>query len=105
MSTFAVQKDKTMIVRITYLTKMLIDEDNCLVNDKPAKASLKVKPGDVISINIPEKVRGIGNSAFEGCNSLKSITIPNSTLSIGFNIFANCSNLESVDVDLDCFKY
>ena len=36
-----------------YISK-LIDEDNCFVNDKPAKASLKVKPGDVISINVPE---------------------------------------------------
>ena len=36
-----------------YISK-LIDDGNCFVNDKRAKASLKVKPGDVISINIPE---------------------------------------------------
>ena len=50
--------DKVLVAFLTdksrnYISK-LIDEDNCLVNDKPAKASLKVKPGDVISINIPE---------------------------------------------------
>ena len=32
----------------------LIDEGNCLVNDKVAKSSLKLKAGDVININIPE---------------------------------------------------
>ena len=37
----------------TYISK-LIDEGNCLVNDKPAKASLKLKAGDIIKINIPE---------------------------------------------------
>ena len=37
----------------TYISK-LIDEGNCLVNDKPAKASLKLKAGDIIQINVPE---------------------------------------------------
>ena len=37
----------------TYIAK-LIDEGNCLVNDKPAKASMKLKAGDIISINVPE---------------------------------------------------
>ncbi len=32
----------------------LIDEENCIVNGKVAKASLKLKAGDVIKINIPE---------------------------------------------------
>lgn len=37
----------------TYIAK-LIDEGNCLVNDKPCKASYKVRNGDVISYVIPE---------------------------------------------------
>ena len=37
----------------TYISK-LIDEDNCFVNGKIAKASLKLKEGDVIEINVPE---------------------------------------------------
>ncbi len=36
-----------------YISK-LIDDGNCFVNDKVAKASFKVKPGDVISIDVPE---------------------------------------------------
>ena len=37
----------------SYVAK-LIDEGNCLVNGKIAKASLKVKEGDVIEVSIPE---------------------------------------------------
>ena len=32
----------------------LIEEENCLVNEKVAKSSYKLKTGDVIEINIPE---------------------------------------------------
>ena len=37
----------------SYIAK-LIDDGNCLVNGKPAKASLKVRTNDAISIDIPE---------------------------------------------------
>ncbi len=37
----------------TYISK-LIEDGKCLVNDKIAKASLKLKAGDIISIDIPE---------------------------------------------------
>ena len=35
----------------------LIDDGNCLVNGKIAKASLKVNTGDVIEVNVPEDKR------------------------------------------------
>ncbi len=37
----------------TYISK-LIEEGNCLVNGKIAKASLKLKAGDIIEIDVPE---------------------------------------------------
>ena len=37
----------------THISK-IIDDGNCLVNNKVAKASLKLKAGDEVSINIPE---------------------------------------------------
>ena len=37
----------------SYISK-IINEGNCLVNDKIAKASLKLKAGDIIKINVPE---------------------------------------------------
>ena len=40
----------------SYVSK-LIDDGNCLVNGKIAKASLKVNTGDVIEVNVPEDKR------------------------------------------------
>ena len=37
----------------THIAK-LIEEGNCLVNNKIAKASLKLKTNDIIELNIPE---------------------------------------------------
>jgi hypothetical protein len=39
------------------------------------------------SVVIPNSVREIDGSAFEGCISLKSVTIPNSATSIGYKAF------------------
>ena len=55
-------------------------------------------PGGVITI--PDKidglaVGGIGNSAFAGCNSLRSVTIPSGVTQIGDEAFAGCSGLTS----------
>jgi len=50
----------------------------------------------LLSINIPNKVTSIGQSAFYGCSSLPSITIPNSVTSIGDSAFRDCTKLESI---------
>ena len=51
--------------------------------------------GDVV---IPEGVTGIGNSAFEECEKLKSITIPDSVKTIGYEAFSGCQNLTSITI-------
>lgn len=48
------------------------------------------------TITIPETVTSIGQSAFEGCNNLKSISIPNSVTSIGNKAFYECKKLENI---------
>ena len=50
------------------------------------------------SINIPEGVTSIGNSAFSGCSGLTSVTIPNTVTSIGNYAFYNCSGLTSITI-------
>ena len=50
------------------------------------------------SIDIPNSVTSIGESAFSGCSSLTSVTIPNSVTSIGSKVFKNCSSLTSVTI-------
>ena len=47
---------------------------------------------------IPNGVTGIGNGAFESCESLTSVTIPNSVTSIGDGAFSGCNNITSVTI-------
>lgn len=53
---------------------------------------------DVIipSVYNDKPVTAIADSAFFGCDNLKSITIPDSVTTIGKKVFYHCSNLESV---------
>lgn len=55
--------------------------------------------GDKItSVNIPNTVTTIYESAFENCTGLTSIVLGNSVNSIGAKAFANCTNLESINI-------
>ena len=49
-------------------------------------------------ITIPESVTTIINSAFSGCEELKSIVIPNSVQEIGDSVFINCNSLVSISI-------
>lgn len=50
------------------------------------------------SITIPDDVTIIGNSAFSDCSGLTSINLPNSLTSIGMAAFMNCSEITSVNI-------
>lgn len=53
------------------------------------------------SINIPNNVSNIGESAFSNCIKLTSINIPNSVMTIGKSAFDSCLSLTSIDVATD----
>ena len=50
------------------------------------------------SIEIPDGITSIANSAFQGCGALTSVTIGDSVESIGDNAFSDCSALTSVTI-------
>ena len=50
------------------------------------------------SINIPNSVTTIGGLAFGGCESLTSINMPNSVTTIGDCAFLGCSSLTSINI-------
>ena len=52
--------------------------------------------GTETSVKIPNGVKCIAGSAFEGCSNLTSVTIPDSVIDIGNLAFADCSNLTSI---------
>ena len=90
-----------------------IDELGRIVIPKEIRKNLRIKNGDNLEIivdgenitvgigsigDIPESITSISNSAFSGCNDLKSVTIPNSVKVIGNAAFQGCRNLASVTI-------
>ena len=51
------------------------------------------------NIDIPEKVKNIGDSVFGDCISLKKIKIPKNVSDIASTAFYNCTNLEKIEID------
>ena len=47
---------------------------------------------------IPNGIKGIGNFAFDGCESIKSVVIPNGVTSIGDSAFSFCRYLTEVEM-------
>ena len=50
------------------------------------------------SVTLPEGVTKIGESAFQGCDSLTSVTIPDSVTEIGSYAFEGCSLLTTIKI-------
>ena len=66
-------------------------EGNCLIEKQTDRLVLGCKNSE-----IPDYVKTIGSSAFEGCKGLTSIEIPSEVDFIGFYAFANCVDLTSI---------
>lgn len=50
------------------------------------------------TLNLPERVKWIGNSAFSNFTQLKQVAVPYDTYIHGKELFAGCTNLEQVDL-------
>ncbi len=47
-------------------------------------------------VELPERIKKIGNCAFEGCENLERVMIPNNVVEIGRWVFKDCSSLKEV---------
>ncbi len=72
-------------------------EDGILFN-KEGTSILICPNGKTGKYDIPETVKTIGNSCFNGCSKLSSITIPSSIQTIGNYAFELCSSLKTVTI-------
>ena len=82
-------------VRLTSNSSRFVVQDGFLIDNEENRLIAYLRHEE--SVNIPQNIKVIGNSAFWGCKSLCHITIPDSVTSIGFRAFfglrlvaANC---------------
>ena len=59
---------------------------------------LYMNGSEITNLVIPNSVKSIGVSAFNGCSGLTSITIPDGVTSIGSEAFYGCSGLTSITI-------
>ena len=89
---------------ISYLDKWVIDCDTDVTFATLREHTVGIgdyafdRCDSLTSIEIPDGVTSIGNRAFNRCDSLTSITIPDSVISIGERVLSMCSGLNSVTV-------
>ena len=57
---------------------------------------------NIVTLNIGEKLIGVGNYAFYGCNGLSSISFGNGLTVIGNWAFAGCGSMKEINVPRDC---
>ena len=71
--------------------------DNSIIIDTEKRAVLSCL-NNKDKIIIPSSVTSIGDSAFDGCKSLRELVLPSSVTSIGERAFSGCSSLTSIIV-------
>lgn len=96
----AFSKDKlfSSVVVMEYDRKNGSEED---LYDIDSSGMVTGYVGTEVDLVIPNKIRGkivkgIGSSAFEDNENIRSVVLPSTATHIGLNSFKNCTNLESV---------
>ena len=56
---------------------------------------------EITTINIPDNITSIGNSAFSGCTSIKDIQISNNVTYIGTAAFSSCTSLNNIKLPIN----
>ncbi len=84
---------------IIYVDKWVIKGGGGLLRENTVGIASQAFLNNLITnVTIPNSVKIIGESAFEGCWNLTNITIPDSVTGIGYHAFQNCSSLTSITI-------
>ena len=99
---FSVEKPKEEEVWSTEVTeedlKNAVEDEFGVKYSRDWKRLLRAPRSLSGKYSIREGVKVIGDSAFQGCESLTSINIPNSVTTIGKQAFADCESLTSINI-------
>ena len=100
-------KDKSTIVCCAPTVTEPIFDSKCTVIGNNSFALSKI-----FTLNIPNGIKEIGISAFQGCESLSSVVLPKDLTEIKEQTFSGCDNLTSIvipdtvkSIADDAFKY
>lgn len=94
-----------VFVKYTGRAKHVKIPDGVREIEKEAFCPEKGKESTLESVEIPDRVTRIGDSAFESCANLTTVTIPSGLISIGRCAFAGCKSLTNIIVDSNNLKY
>ena len=95
--------EENAFVGCTALTSIIVAEGNPIYDSRMnCNAIIETATNTLIrgcsQTIIPESITGIGDAAFEGCESLTSIIIPDSVECIGAEAFRLCESLKSITI-------
>lgn len=102
------KRDRSYITQLTQLLYLSDIDPLRYMNNIPNGFAdhLEIK-----SLEIPNHIRSIGESAFWVCDQIQSVNIPDSVTSIGALAFAYCNKLKDVvlpssvaDIDISAFR-
>ena len=72
--------------------------DDIFIFDETGTILIGVKDKTIRRVIIPNRVKSIGDFAFDDCSGLTSVTIPDGVINIGNYAFHECSGLVSVTI-------
>ena len=73
-----------------------IDFESATANPLNCAKKLCFADQEIVDLNVPEDVSGIGRYAFYNCAGLQSVMMPNGVAEIGEKAFEGCYNINSV---------
>lgn len=72
--------------------------DHVKFRNKEAVERGEFRGSTITALDVPEKMRIIGESAFRECRNLRSVSLPNGICELGAYAFRDCDRLENINM-------